>query len=158
VYHRNSTLTENDPNSKGLSILFPKKPRKEHLFRGREKNDTKPSSRAEKEETPSTPSDEFPFLFLLLDEVAHKLLPLLLDPVLSPLASSLGLGTLGIHLLLEDAFTGLLSLGLVDLHIPIYQSPKSPIQNTVRQGERTCSTRARLCLKVLPLLEWYNSW
>ena len=25
-------------------------------------------------------------------------------------------------------------------------------------GEHTCSTRARLCLKVLPLLRWYSSW
>jgi hypothetical protein len=25
-------------------------------------------------------------------------------------------------------------------------------------GKHTCSTRARLCLKALPLLEWYSSW
>jgi len=57
-----------------------------------------------------------PFSFLLLGEVSHKSVALLLEPVLSPLAGSLGLGALGVHLLLEDTLTGLLGLGLVDLY------------------------------------------
>ena len=40
---------------------------------------------------------------------------LLLHALLSSLAGSLGLRTLGVHLLLEDSLTLLLGLGLVDL-------------------------------------------
>jgi hypothetical protein len=56
-------------------------------------------------------------LFLLCDSlVANEGVPLLLDSLLPPLPGGLGLRTLGIHLLLEDTFTGLLGLSLVDLH------------------------------------------
>jgi hypothetical protein len=83
--------------------------RKRHLFLRK-----KIPEQAEKK--PRTPSKNETLLFLLLlGEVSEKLVALLLDPLLSPLAGSLGLGTLGIHLLLEDALTGLLGLGLVDL-------------------------------------------
>lgn len=47
--------------------------------------------------------------------LGHKSLPLGRDTLLPPLAGSLGLGTLGVHLLLEDPLTLLLGLGLVDL-------------------------------------------
>jgi len=40
---------------------------------------------------------------------------LLLDTLLPPLPRSLGLRTLGVHLVLEDSLTGLLCLGLVDV-------------------------------------------
>jgi hypothetical protein len=40
---------------------------------------------------------------------------LLLNTLLSSLTSSLGLRTLGVHLLLQDTLTLLLGLGLVDL-------------------------------------------
>jgi hypothetical protein len=49
-------------------------------------------------------------LLLALDGSA-----LVLDTLLSPLAGGLGLGTLGIHLLLELGLAGGLSLGLVNL-------------------------------------------
>ena len=48
--------------------------------------------------------------------LASKLVALGLDTLLSPLARGLGLGTLGVHLLLELDLTGLLGLGLVDLY------------------------------------------
>ena len=51
-------------------------------------------------------------LFLLL---ALQRLSLGLHTLLSPLAGSLGLSTLGVHLVLEDLLTRLLGLGLVDL-------------------------------------------
>jgi hypothetical protein len=41
---------------------------------------------------------------------------LVLDALLSPLAGSLGLRTLGVHLLLELGLAGGLGLGLVNLH------------------------------------------
>lgn len=47
--------------------------------------------------------------------VAQLSLALLLDTLLPPLASRLGLRTLGVHLLLDDPLAGLLGLGLVDL-------------------------------------------
>ena len=56
----------------------------------------------------------FAFLHLLL-VLALQLLSLGLNTFLSPLASSLGLRTLGVHLLLEQTLTLLLSLGLVNL-------------------------------------------
>jgi hypothetical protein len=49
-------------------------------------------------------------LLLALDGSA-----LVLDTLLSPLAGGLGLGTLGVHLLLELGLAGGLSLGLVNL-------------------------------------------
>ena len=54
-------------------------------------------------------------LCLLLLVVGSESESLLLDTLLSALAGGLGLGTLGVHLLLEDPLTCLLSLGLVDL-------------------------------------------
>ena len=54
-------------------------------------------------------------LGLSLVVVAGQLLPLLLHTLLSPLARSLGLRTLSIHLLLERTLALLLGLGLVDL-------------------------------------------
>ena len=44
-----------------------------------------------------------------------QLIPLGQNALLSSLASSLGLRTLGVHLLPKDALTGLLGLSLVDL-------------------------------------------
>jgi hypothetical protein len=109
------------------------------------------------EKKPRTPSKNETLLFLLLlGEVSEELVALLQDPLLSPLAGSLGLGTLGIHLLLEDALTSLLGLGLVDLYPLSALVPRQGISSM--SGKRTCSTRARLCLKALPLLEWYSSW
>jgi len=67
---------------------------------------------------------------------------------MSPFTSSLGLRTLGIHFLLENLLTLLLGLGFVDL-----QDNVSFIDNKT-SCLRTCSTSARLCLKVLPLLRW----
>ena len=55
------------------------------------------------------------FLSGLLLDVRHEGIPLGHDALLSSLAGSLGLGTFGIHLLLEDTLTVFLSLGLVDL-------------------------------------------
>jgi hypothetical protein len=53
-------------------------------------------------------------LFLL---VALQYLSLGLHTLLSPLTGSLGLSTLGVHLVLENLLTRLLGLGLVDLHV-----------------------------------------
>lgn len=72
-----------------------------------------------------------------------------------PLAGSLDLGTFGIHFLLESLLTLLLSLGLVDL---CHVSAECREKERDRQKTHTCSTRARLCLKVLPLDDWYSSW
>lgn len=52
-------------------------------------------------------------LFLLV--LTHQSLPLGSLPLDLALTGSLGLGTLGIHLLLEDSLTLLLGLGTVDL-------------------------------------------
>jgi hypothetical protein len=52
---------------------------------------------------------------LLLLVVGSESGLLLLDTLLSALAGGLGLGTLGVHLLLELGLTGLLGLSLVDL-------------------------------------------
>ena len=75
---------------------------------------------------------------------------LVLDALLSPLAGGLGLRTLGVHLLLELGLAGGLGLGLVNLWVAL------GICDLLDQvGDiHTCSTRARLCLKVLPLLRW----
>ena len=54
-------------------------------------------------------------LFGLLLISASKSVSLGLDSLLSPLPGSLGLRTLGIHLLLQDPLTLLLSLGFVNL-------------------------------------------
>jgi hypothetical protein len=51
----------------------------------------------------------------LLLFLAGKSVPLLLHTLLSPLAGSLGLRTLGVHLVLEGLLAGSLGLGLVDL-------------------------------------------
>jgi hypothetical protein len=96
--------------------FVPNRPEKRHLFRGMEaKKQAESKSRKKEEATQSKQSDNVPFLFLLVCKVAHELLALLGDSLLSALAGSLGLGTLGVHLLLEDTLTGLLGLGLVDL-------------------------------------------
>jgi len=55
-------------------------------------------------------------LRLLLLVVGGECVPLLVDTLDPPLAGSLGLCTLGIHLLPELELTGLLGLGLVDLY------------------------------------------
>jgi hypothetical protein len=68
--------------------------------------------------------------------------------LLLSLTGSLGLRTLGIHLLLQDSLTRLLSLGLVNL------SHRQPMILTILNSQLTCSTNALLCLKVLPLLRW----
>lgn len=52
---------------------------------------------------------------LLLSLLADESVALGEDALLSPLASSAGLGAFGVHLLLEHTLTLLLSLGLVDL-------------------------------------------
>jgi len=52
---------------------------------------------------------------LLLLNLTSQSVPLCLDSLLSPLTSSLGLRTLGVHLILQDPLTLLLSLGLVDM-------------------------------------------
>ena len=54
-------------------------------------------------------------LCLLLLVLGSESGSLLLDTLLSALAGGLGLGTLGVHLLLELGLTSLLGLGLVDL-------------------------------------------
>lgn len=87
---------------------------------------------------------------LLLLVVGSKSGLLLLDTLLSALAGGLGLGTLGVHLLLELGLTGLLGLSLMDLSNMLEESGYAK----VGRAGRTCSTRARLCLKVLPLLRW----
>jgi len=87
-------------------------PRKTFIL---EKRFQEQADREPKEKTPNTPSKTKPFLFLLLSNISHESIALLLDPVLSPLTGSLGLGTLGVHLLLQDTLTSLLSLGLVDV-------------------------------------------
>ena len=87
-------------------------------------------------------------LLLRLLILAQRLVPLSRDAFLSPLTCSLGLVSLGLHLLLQNALTLLLSLGFVDL--------KASVSACVQYEEDldwlTCSTRARLCLNVLPLL------
>jgi hypothetical protein len=65
------------------------------------------------------------------------------------LAGSLGLSTSAVHLLLDESLTGGLSLGLVDLRVlSVF------IVVILLTTQHTCSTNARLCLKVLPLLKW----
>ena len=59
-----------------------------------------------------------PDLFGLLLEIAHQSISLRRHSLLLPLAGSLGLRTLGIHLLLEQSLTLLLGLGTVDLREP----------------------------------------
>jgi hypothetical protein len=67
------------------------------------------------------PSTPFSCFILTISHVVtsslfgFKSLTLGLLAVLSPLTSGLGLGALGVHLLLDDALTLLLGLGLVDL-------------------------------------------
>jgi hypothetical protein len=59
-----------------------------------------------------------PFQYLLLRYwliLAGQHIPLRLDTLLSPLASRLGLGTFGVHLLLERSLTRGFGLGFVDL-------------------------------------------
>lgn len=56
-----------------------------------------------------------PFLLLLIFALPHESISLRCDALLSPLAGSLGPGSFGIHLLLEDTLTMFLGLGLVDL-------------------------------------------
>lgn len=51
----------------------------------------------------------------LLLKVSNKGVPLLLSALEPALTGSLGLSTLGVHLLLESTLTGSLSLGLVDV-------------------------------------------
>lgn len=63
-------------------------------------------------------------LFLGL-EIRHKRVPLVGNPLLSPLPCRLGLRPLGIHLFLEDPFTGLLGFGFVDLDAHISTQPSS---------------------------------
>jgi len=53
----------------------------------------------------------------LLFVLTSKSVSLGLDSLLSPLASGLGLSTLGVHLLSENLLTVCLSLGLVNLKI-----------------------------------------
>lgn len=89
-------------------------------------------------------------LCLLLLVVGSESESLLLDTLLSALAGGLGLGTLGVHLLLELGLAGLLGLSLVDLRCVLEECEYAE----VGRAKRTCSTRARLCLKVLPLLRW----
>ena len=55
----------------------------------------------------------------LLRIVAQLSLALLLDTLLPPLASRLGLRALGVHLLLDDPLASLLGLGLVDLQFTL---------------------------------------
>ena len=64
-------------------------------------------------------------LFLLCLGVILRLesVPLRLDTFLSPLTRSLDLRTLSIHFLLEDPFTVLLSLGLVNLMAVLARVP-----------------------------------
>ena len=57
---------------------------------------------------------------LLLVVTASQSVALLLDTLLSSLTSSLGLRTLGVHLLLEDTLARLLGLGLVNLQSSQY--------------------------------------
>jgi hypothetical protein len=52
---------------------------------------------------------------LLLLKITHQGIPLGNDSLLLTLTGSLGLGTLGVHLLLEGLLTGLLSLGTMNL-------------------------------------------
>ena len=54
-------------------------------------------------------------LLLCRLQFASQSISLGLDSFLSSLAGSLGLGTFGIHLLLDNALTLFLGLGLVDL-------------------------------------------
>lgn len=54
-------------------------------------------------------------LFLLLLDTTHHGFPLGDNSLLLTLTGSLGLCTLSIHLLLDGALAGLLSLGAVDL-------------------------------------------
>lgn len=85
-------------------------------------------------------------LFLII--LAGQLSLLGLLAFLFSFAGSLDLCTSSIHVLLQESLTGLLSLGFVDLDR--CQSQRSAITKVERL--HTCSTRARLCLKVLPLL------
>ena len=62
------------------------------------------------------PETAFDLLLLRLQIIrASESVPLRVHTLLSPLAGSLGLCTLGVHLFLQDALTLLLGLGLVDL-------------------------------------------
>lgn len=102
---------------------------------------------------PTSLSSAYLCLGLGLLVLSSQCLPLSSNSLLSPLAGGLGLCTLGVHLVLEDLLALFLSLGSVDLwcvSMLILQS-SSDIKHT-------CSTRARLCLNVLPLLRWYSSW
>jgi hypothetical protein len=77
-------------------------------------------------DSPDLPRSHLRFLLWL---VCHQCLPLRRHTLLSPLACSLGLRTLGIHLFFEDTLTLLLSLGLVDL--------ESNLSAWIHRGSRT---------------------
>lgn len=105
-------------------------------------------------------SPGLPLLLLLV--VAQQSVPLLRLASHLALAGSLGLRTLGVHLLLQLSLAGLLGLGAVDLdettNVSITVEPRISANIREMGRIRTCSTRARLCLKVLPLAAWYSSW
>jgi hypothetical protein len=62
-----------------------------------------------------TPSKDLLLRLDFLLNLTGQSISLGLDTLLSSLACSLGLRTLGVHLLLENSLTLLLGLGLVDL-------------------------------------------
>lgn len=96
-----------------------------------------------------TPTPVFStLLFLLLFQLSSQSVSLRHNTLLSPLAGCLRFVALGLHLLLQDTLTLLFGLGLVDLWWI------SAEFNGRAQREHTCSTKARLCLNVLPLLKW----
>lgn len=84
--------------------------------------------------------------------VVEHLVLLLLLALQPPLAHRLVLRTLGVHLILDLALAGLLCLRTVDLFEHI--SWNVVVRSHDVMVRRTCSTRARLCLNVLPLLRW----
>jgi hypothetical protein len=91
-------------------------------------------------------SEDTLFAGLLLILVARQRIPLRCLALQLPLACSLGLRPLGIHFFLECPLASFLCLCAVNLQVTVSIN----WQDEVRL-ERTCSTKARLCLKVLPL-------
>jgi len=97
--------------------------------------------------TQKVPDDLSLGLLLLLTQVRTLLSSSSLQ---LSLTGSLGLRTLGIHVVLEGSLSCSFSLGLVNL---LNRSVSVAVE-PLTLHKLTCSTNARLCLNVLPLLKW----
>ena len=77
--------------------------------------------------TPYATIKQMPHLFRLLFSLSKLSSSLGKHSLLLSLTGSLGLRTLGIHLLLQDSLTGFLSLGSVDLRVNVSQEVTAAI-------------------------------